>query len=57
MFCNLELLGYNVLTPGKIVHEYDTKYGDIYAGFSENEGFIFSSGTDVYAVSDYGCCA
>lgn len=148
----LELLGYNVLTPGKIVHEYDTKYGDItaynfpvlfegtggvelwyitpngdlnakavvgtlsngrswrsygnvhyrgdneyetviastmyysivyntqrnmvsvweygrvirkhflpedsiYAGYSENEGFIFRSGTDVYAVRDYGCCA
>ena len=148
----LELLGYNVLTPGNVVHEYDTKYGDIavyefpvlfegpngvelwyttpngdlnakavvgtlsngntwrsygnvhyrlenecevviantmyysivyntqkemvsvweygrvirehflpedsiYAGFSENEGFIFRSGTDVYAVRDYGCCA
>ena len=148
----LELLGYNVLVPGKVVHEYDTKYGDItaynfpvlfegpcgvelwyttqngdlnakavvgtlsngyvwrnygnvhyrgdneyetiiastmyysimyntqrnmvsvweygrvirkhflpkdsiYAGFSENEGFIFRSGTDVYAVRDYGCCA
>lgn len=148
----LQLLGYNVLIPGKVVHEYDTKYGDItaynfpvlfeglggvelwyttpngdlnakavvgtlsngsmwrnygnvhyrgdneyetviastmyysivfntqrnmvsvweygrvirkhflpedsiYAGFSENEGFIFRSGTDVYAVRDYGCCA
>ncbi len=42
---------------GKRIRMHFLPEDSIYAGFSENEGFIFRSGTDVYAVRDYGCCA
>ncbi len=42
---------------GKLVRRHFLPEDSIYAGWSENEGFIFRSGTDVYAVRDYGCCA
>lgn len=42
---------------GRMIRKHFLPKDSIYAGFSENEGFIFRSGTDVYAVRDYGCCA
>lgn len=42
---------------GKRIRNHFLPDDAIYAGYSENEGFIFRCGTDVYAVRDYGCCA
>lgn len=42
---------------GKMIRKHYLPKDSIYAGYSEKEGFIFRSGTDVYAVRDYGCCA
>ena len=52
---------YNSLTGRVSVWEFGTLIGEhfvpehsIYAGLSQNEGYIFRKGNDVYAVRDYG---
>ena len=40
---------------GAKTREHSVPENSIYAGFSGKEGFIFRSGSDVYAVRDYGC--
>ena len=40
---------------GLLIREHEVPVESIYAGLSTNEGYIFRSGTDVYAVRDYGC--
>lgn len=45
----------SVWEHGVKIREHIIPKNSIYAGFSSNEGFIFRSGSDVYAVRDY-CC-
>lgn len=40
---------------GQKIREHFVPKNSIYAGFSSVEGFIFRSGSDVYAVRDYRC--
>lgn len=42
---------------GLLIREHEVPTESIYAGLSGNEGYIFRSGNDVYAVRDYGCYA
>ena len=49
--------GISVWEFGRFTREHFVPKDSIYAGHSENEGYIFRNGTDVYAVRDYGCCA
>ncbi len=42
---------------GLMLREHEIPTESVYAGLSSNEGYIFRSGTDVYAVREYGCYA
>lgn len=45
----------SVLEVGCNTRKHYVPINSIYAGKSDNEGFIFRSGSDVYAICDYGC--
>lgn len=42
---------------GLLLREHEVPAESIYTGLSTNEGYIFRSGNEVYAVRDYGCYA
>lgn len=52
---NSEIGSVKVWMHGILIREHDIPTESIYAGLSTNEGYIFRSDNDVYAVRDYGC--
>lgn len=42
---------------GLLIREHEVPTESVFAGLSHNEGYIFRSGNDVYAVRDWGCYA